>query len=217
MRKRSGSQGVKWIIDRVAALVLAVVSTPVMAVIGVAILIEDGPPILFVQQRAGRGGRPFRMLKFRSMVRDAIAQHAIVTEDPFGVVRDDPRITSTGRFLRRTGLDEIPQLFNVLAGQMSFVGPRPDLLEQVANYTPQDRGRLAVRPGITGLAQVRGREEIGWPDRIALDVWYIEHWSLWLDAKIVLLTVGQLFRSEPDPVPDSMNVDRARERRDRHP
>ena len=135
-----------------------------------------------------------------------------VTEDPFGVVRDDPRITATGRFLRRTGLDELPQLCNVLVGQMSLVGPRPDVLEQVANYTPEDRRRLAVRPGITGWAQVRGRDEIGWPERIALDVWYIEHWSLLLDAKILLLTALQPFRADPDPVPDIMNVERARGR-----
>jgi lipopolysaccharide/colanic/teichoic acid biosynthesis glycosyltransferase len=209
---RRGARASKWIIDRTAALIVALAALPGMLVIAIAILLDDGRPVLFVQQRAGRGGRPFPMLKFRSMVGDAIAQHAVVTEDPFGVVRDDPRITSTGRFLRRTGLDELPQLLNVLVGQMSLVGPRPDVLEQVANYTPDDRRRLTVRPGITGWAQVRGREQIGWPDRIALDVWYVEHWSLWLDMKIVLLTIGQLFRAEPDPIPDAMNVERARER-----
>ena len=212
MRTRSVGYGVKWIIDRVVALVFAVVSAPVMAVIAVAIVVDDGPPVLFVQRRAGSGGRPFRMLKFRSMVRTAIADHGGVTEDPFGVIRDDPRITATGRFLRRTGLDELPQLFNVLVGQMSLVGPRPDVLEQVANYTPADRRRLAVRPGITGWAQVRGRDEIGWPERIALDVWYIEHWSLLLDAKILLLTALQPFRADPDPVPDTMNIERGRGR-----
>ena len=213
MTTRSLARGVKWLIDRVAALLLTVLSAPVMALIAVAIVIDDGPPVLFVQRRAGRRGRPFRMLKFRSMVRTAIADHREVTEDPFGVVRHDPRITWTGRVLRRTGLDELPQLLNVLVGQMSLVGPRPDVLEQVANYTPEDRRRLAVRPGITGWAQVRGRDEIGWPARIALDVWYIDHWSLWLDAKIVLLTVGQLFRREPEPAPDTMNIDRARRQR----
>jgi lipopolysaccharide/colanic/teichoic acid biosynthesis glycosyltransferase len=208
------SRGGKWVFDRVAALLLVVVSAPLMAAIAVAILIDDGPPVLFVQRRAGRDGRPFSALKFRSMIRDAIAQHGHVTEDPFGVVPHDPRITPPGRFLRRTGLDEIPQLLNVLVGQMSLVGPRPDIVEQVANYTPQDRRRLDVRPGITGWAQVRGREEIGWPERIALDLWYIEHWSLWLDAKILLLTVGQLFRADPNPAPDTMNIQRARRLRD---
>ena len=210
---RSLARGVKWLIDRVAALVLTVLSAPVMAVIAVAIVIDDGRPVLFVQPRAGRGGRPFRMLKFRSMVRTAIADHRNVTEDPFGVIRDDPRITATGRFLRRTGLDELPQLLNVLVGQMSLVGPRPDVLEQVENYTAGDRRRLAVRPGITGWAQVGGRDEIGWPERIALDVWYIDHWSLWLDAKILVLTAWQPFRAEPDPAADTMNIERARRRR----
>jgi lipopolysaccharide/colanic/teichoic acid biosynthesis glycosyltransferase len=217
MRRAPLERLTKWVLDRLGALVLIILSAPATVVVAVAIVLDDGRPVLFVQQRAGRYGRPFPMLKFRSMVRDAIAQHAAVTEDPFGVVRHDPRVTSTGRFLRRTGLDELPQLLNVLAGHMSLVGPRPDVLEQVANYTPEDRRRLSVRPGITGWAQVQGREEIAWPDRIALDVWYIEHWSLRLDAKIILLTVGQLFRSEPHPVPDSMNVERARQRRDRHP
>jgi lipopolysaccharide/colanic/teichoic acid biosynthesis glycosyltransferase len=212
MRTRSFARGVKWLIDRVVALVLTVLSAPVMAIIAVAIVIDDGPPVLFVQRRAGRRGRPFRMLKFRSMIRTAIADHREVTEDPFGVIRHDPRITATGRFLRRTGLDELPQLLNVLVGQMSLVGPRPDVLEQVANYTPQDRHRLTVRPGITGWAQVRGRDEIGWPERIALDVWYIDHWSLWLDAKILLLTAAQPFRAEPAPASDTMNIERARER-----
>jgi lipopolysaccharide/colanic/teichoic acid biosynthesis glycosyltransferase len=202
----------KWLLDRLGASLMIVLSAPAAVVVAIAVVVEDGPPVLFVQRRVGKGGRPFRMLKFRSMVRDAIAQHAAVTDDPFGVVRGDPRITSTGRFLRRTGLDELPQLLNVLVGQMSLVGPRPDVPEQVANYTPEEQRRLAVRPGITGWAQVQGREEIGWPDRIALDIWYIEHWSLWLDVKIILLTIGQLFRAEPDPVHDAMNVERARER-----
>jgi lipopolysaccharide/colanic/teichoic acid biosynthesis glycosyltransferase len=213
MRAKRASHLAKWCIDRLAALFLLLVSTPATAVIVVAILIEDGQPVLFVQRRAGRDGRPFPMLKFRSMIRNAMAEHQVVTEDPFGVVRDDPRITATGRFLRRTGLDELPQLLNVLVGQMSLVGPRPDVLEQVANYTPEDRRRLAVRPGITGWAQVRGRDEIGWPERIALDVWYIDHWSLWLDARILLLTAWQPFRAEPDPAPDTMNIDRARRQR----
>jgi lipopolysaccharide/colanic/teichoic acid biosynthesis glycosyltransferase len=215
---RRTARATKWIMDRIAALLMTLVFLPGMIVIAIAISLDDGRPILFVQRRIGKHGRAFPMLKFRSMVRDAIAQHSAVTDDPFGVVRNDPRITSTGRFLRRTGLDELPQLLNVLVGQMSLVGPRPDVPEQVANYTPEERARLAVPPGITGWAQVRGREAIGWPDRIALDLWYIDHWSVWLDLKIILLTIGQLFRTEPDPVHDAMNVDRSRERqRDRLP
>jgi lipopolysaccharide/colanic/teichoic acid biosynthesis glycosyltransferase len=212
VRGKRASRLAKWCIDRIAALVLMLLSAPVTVMIVVAILIDDGRPVLFVQRRAGRDGRPFPMLKFRSMIRGAISEHKLVTEDPFGVVRDDPRITATGRFLRRTGLDELPQLLNVLVSQMSLVGPRPDVLEQVANYSQEDRRRLAVRPGITGWAQVRGRDEIEWPERIALDVWYIDHWSLLLDAKILLFTAWQPFRADPDPVPDTMNIERARRR-----
>jgi lipopolysaccharide/colanic/teichoic acid biosynthesis glycosyltransferase len=147
------------------------------------------------------------------MVVDAVeAGKRLGLEDPWGLLPDDPRITRSGRFLRRTSLDELPQLINVLKGEMSLVGPRPDLVEQVANYSDRDRRRLAVRPGITGWSQVQGREEIGWPERFEQDAWYIEHWSLRLDARIVLATFTQLFRSGEAPVEDTMNIERARAR-----
>jgi len=123
-------------------------------------------------------------------------------------VRNDPRITRSGRVLRRTGLDELPQLFNVLAGQMSLVGPRPDIPEQAVHYSDHDRLRLRVLPGISGWSQVHGRDEIGWPERIMQDIWYIDHWSLALDARIAWLTIFQFGRDEPDPVFDDMNVER---------
>jgi lipopolysaccharide/colanic/teichoic acid biosynthesis glycosyltransferase len=203
---------VKAVADRCLAALLIVLLAPLVAVIVAWIVIDDGRPAFFVYPRAGRNGRPFRMLKFRTMVRDAIeiGRRERLSDDPFGIVPDDPRITGPGVFLRRTGLDELPQLVNVLVGQMSLVGPRPDLVEQVANYTERDRGRLAVLPGITGWSQVHGRDEIGWPERIEQDLWYIEHWSLRLDSKILLRTVGQLFRDEPVPVEDTMNIERAR-------
>jgi lipopolysaccharide/colanic/teichoic acid biosynthesis glycosyltransferase len=147
------------------------------------------------------------------MVDDAIeAGKRLGLEDQWGVVPDDPRITRSGRFLRRTSLDELPQLVNVLKGEMSLVGPRPDLVDQVANYSERDRRRLAVLPGITGWSQIHGREEIGWPKRFEQDAWYIEHWSLGLDAKILLATFTTLFRPEEQPVEDAMNIERARAR-----
>jgi lipopolysaccharide/colanic/teichoic acid biosynthesis glycosyltransferase len=151
------------------------------------------------------------------MVRDAIeiGRAQRLSEDPFGLVANDPRITRTGRLLRRTGLDELPQLVNILVGQMSLVGPRPDLVEQAANYTEHDRGRLAVLPGLTGWSQVKGRDAISWPERIEQDLWYIAHWSLWLDLKIVALTVREIFRDEPEPIEDTMNIERARTARER--
>jgi lipopolysaccharide/colanic/teichoic acid biosynthesis glycosyltransferase len=204
---------VKVIIDRLTAAVALVLLSPLLAAVALWIWLDDGRPALIAQERAGKGGKPFRMLKFRTMVVDAIeAGRRLGLEDPWGLVPDDPRITHSGRFLRRTSLDELPQLLNVVKGQMSLVGPRPDLVEQVANYSERDRRRLAVLPGITGWSQVHGREEISWPARFEQDAWYVEHWSLWLDVKIVVATFTQLFRSSETPVEDKMNIERARAR-----
>ena len=210
---RSFVTTIKAVLDRFGAALALLLLSPVFAAIVVWIWLDDGRPALIAQERAGRVGKPFRMLKFRTMVVDAVeAGKRLGLADPWGLLPDDPRITRSGRFLRRTSLDELPQLINVLKGEMSLVGPRPDLVEQVANYSTRDRRRLAVRPGITGWSQVQGREEIGWPERFEQDAWYIEHWSLRLDAKILLATFAQLFRSDEAPVEDTMNIERARAR-----
>jgi lipopolysaccharide/colanic/teichoic acid biosynthesis glycosyltransferase len=203
---------VKAATDRLLAAAGLVALSPVYAGISLWILAESGRPVIFRQPRAGREGRPFSMLKFRTMVPGAVqvGRQLALSEDPFGVIPDDPRITRSGRFLRRTSLDELPQLWNVLRGDMSLVGPRPDLLEQVANYAPGDRRRLAVRPGITGWAQIHGRDEIPWEQRFELDAWYVENWSLGLDARILLGTFTQLGRPDPEPVEDTLNIERAR-------
>ena len=206
------SRFLKRLIDRVAAAVLLVLLSPLLAAIAAWILVDGGRPVLLAQERVGKGGRRFRMLKFRTMVPNALELAHELTDDPYGVVPDDPRITKPGRFLRRTSLDELPQLLNVLGGQMSLVGPRPDLVEQVANYSDRDRDRLAVEPGITGWSQVNGREEITWPERIEQDLWYIEHWSFPLDLKIIVRTFTQLRREDEQPVEDEMNIERARAR-----
>jgi lipopolysaccharide/colanic/teichoic acid biosynthesis glycosyltransferase len=203
---------IKWIADRVAALVLLVLLSPLLATFALWILIDGGRPAILAQDRAGKDGVPFRMLKFRTMVQNALELAPQLTDDPFGVVENDPRITKPGRFLRRTGLDELPQLWNVLRGQMSLVGPRPDLVEQAAHYSDSDRRRLTVEPGITGWSQVNGRESIGWPERIQQDLWYIDHWSLRLDLKILVRTFTELGRSGEKPVEDTVNIERARER-----
>lgn len=209
--------GVKWVVDRVVAAVSLVLLSPVLGAIWVWVRVDAGKPVFLTQLRAGKDGVPFRLLKVRTMVPDAVSvgRELGITEDPFGVVPGDPRITRSGRVLRRTGLDELPQLVNILSGRMSVVGPRPDLVEQAAHYSNSDRRRLSVRPGLTGWSQTHGREEIGWPERIEQDLWYIDHWSLRLDAKIVLLTFAQLFRREPEPVEDRMNIERARAARER--
>jgi lipopolysaccharide/colanic/teichoic acid biosynthesis glycosyltransferase len=206
-------RAVKAVVDRVLAAVALLLLSPLFLAIVLWIRLDDGRPALIAQERAGKDGKPFRMFKFRTMVVDAVeAGKRLGLEDPWGLLPDDPRITRSGRFLRRTSLDELPQLLNVLKGEMSLVGPRPDLVDQVANYTERDRRRLAVLPGITGWSQVQGREEIGWPERFEQDAWYIEHWSLRLDTRIVAATITQLFRSGEAPVEDTMNIERARAR-----
>jgi lipopolysaccharide/colanic/teichoic acid biosynthesis glycosyltransferase len=198
-------------LNRLAAAVALVLLSPVILVVAAWIRIADGKGVLFVQDRAGRDGVPFRMWKFRSMVHDAVGLSTrLGLADPFGLVADDPRITRCGRFLRRTSLDELPQLVNVVRGQMNLVGPRPDVLPQVANYSAEDRRRLAVKPGITGWAQVNGRDAIDWPQRFVLDRWYVDHWSPALDLKILWRTFATLHRDEVPVLVDELNIERAR-------
>jgi lipopolysaccharide/colanic/teichoic acid biosynthesis glycosyltransferase len=161
--------------------------SPLMIATALAIAIESGPPVLFVQQRVGRGGRPFGMLKFRSMVKNAAEIGSYQTS------ADDARITRVGRWIRRTSLDELPQLLNVLRGDMSLVGPRPDVPAQRAAYSEADWvERCSVRPGITGLAQARLRSLATPAQRLALDLQYVRNSSLWLDLRILLWTVARL-------------------------
>jgi sugar transferase EpsL len=204
-------RAVKAVADHIVAAVLLLLLSPLLLAITLWIWLDDGRPAVLAQERAGKNGVPFRMLKFRTMVSDALeAGRRLGLEDPWGLLPDDPRITRSGHFLRRTSLDELPQLWNVLRGQMSLVGPRPDVVEQVANYRPAERRRLDVLPGITGLAQVEGRDEIPWEERFALDAYYVDHWSLRLDARILVRTFTELGRPEPKPVEDRLNAERAK-------
>jgi lipopolysaccharide/colanic/teichoic acid biosynthesis glycosyltransferase len=199
-------------LNRLAAALALVLLSPVILVVAAWIRIADGPGILFIQDRAGRGGVPFRMLKFRTMVHGSVALSAeLGIGDPFGLVENDPRITRCGAFLRRTSLDELPQLVNVLRGQMRLVGPRPDVLPQVANYSAEDARRLEVKPGITGWAQVNGRDDIDWPQRFALDRWYVDHRSPALDLRILWRTFATLHRGEPPVHVDELNIQRAQD------
>ena len=169
--------------DLAVTALAGIIAIPLGLVIALLIRCTTGGPVLFRQTRTGHHGREFEILKFRTM-RDA--RHP---DEP-----DAPRITRLGALLRRTSLDELPQLWNVVRGEMGVIGPRPTLPEQVVHYSPRQRGRLAVRPGLTGWAQVRGRNSITWPQRIELDLWYVEHHSLLLDARILVLTVKVLLR-----------------------
>jgi lipopolysaccharide/colanic/teichoic acid biosynthesis glycosyltransferase len=169
--------------DVVGASVGFALASPVLAAAALAIKLEDGGPVFYRQRRVGYQGRDFDLLKLRTMVVGAERQGA-----GFAVNRGDPRITRTGRILRRLSLDEFPQLWNVVRGDMSLIGPRPTLRYQVEQYTPRQRRRLDVKPGLTGWAQVNGRTKLPWDERIELDVWYVEHRSPWVDLKILLRT-----------------------------
>jgi lipopolysaccharide/colanic/teichoic acid biosynthesis glycosyltransferase len=173
--------------DLVAAAIGLVLASPALALGALGIKLEDRGPVFYRQRRVGRDGRDFDLVKLRTMVVGAEAQG-------WAVNRGDPRITRVGRLLRRLSVDELPQLWNVVRGEMSLVGPRPTLRYQVEQYTPRQRRRLEVKPGITGWAQVHGRASLPWDERIELDVWYVEHRSPWLDLKILAKTPGALFR-----------------------
>jgi lipopolysaccharide/colanic/teichoic acid biosynthesis glycosyltransferase len=177
----------KRLIDVVLAGLALLLLSPVLVVAALAILMEDGRPVLFRQVRIGRGGREFGMYKFRSMVKNAAAI------GPYFTSGDDPRITRTGRFLRRTSIDELPQLLNVLAGDMSLVGPRPDVPAQRSLYTEADWAmRCSVAPGITGLAQAELRSEATPEQRLALDLRYAREHSVMMDLCIMAKTAGRL-------------------------
>jgi lipopolysaccharide/colanic/teichoic acid biosynthesis glycosyltransferase len=165
-----------------------VVSSPLLAAAALAVKLEDGGPVLFRQTRVGKDGVDFELLKLRTMVEGADRQGA-----GFAVDRGDARITRVGRILRRTSIDELPQLWNVVRGEMSVIGPRPTLRYQVERYTERQRKRLDVRPGLTGWAQVHGRATLPWAERIELDVWYVEHRSPRVDLEILLRTPLALF------------------------
>ena len=173
--------------DRPLAALALVVTMPVLALAAAAIRLEGGGPAFFRQRRVGRNGEPFELFKLRTMVSGAESFGAGIVVD-----QGDPRITRVGAILRRLSIDELPNLFNVLRGEMALVGPRPTIEVQVDRYTPRQRRRLEVRPGMTGWAQVNGRASLPWHERIELDVWYVDNRSLALDLKILVRTAGLL-------------------------
>lgn len=172
----------RWV-DIIFALLLLVLFWPLMVLVSLAVIVESGWPPIFIQERAGLRGKPFRIFKFRTMLRKSLFYAG-----------DEQRITRLGRFLRSTSMDELPQLFNVLRGDMSLVGPRPTLPYQVERYTHEQSKRLAVLPGMTGWAQVNRGELLSWEERINHDIWYIENHSVWLDFRILVMTLGVVFR-----------------------
>jgi lipopolysaccharide/colanic/teichoic acid biosynthesis glycosyltransferase len=185
------AEAIKRAIDIVGAAAGLAIAAPVLAIAAAAIKLQDGGPVFFRQMRLGRGEQPFEVLKLRTMTVDAdtIRSDGIVEEG-------DPRITRAGALFRRTAIDELPQLWHVLRGEMSLVGPRPVPLPHLERYDARQRRRLEVRPGLTGWAQIHGRASLPWPERLELDLWYVEHRSLALDARILARTAGVLLRRD---------------------
>ncbi len=198
----------KRLFDLLVAVPALILAVPVLVVLAVLVRMNLGTPILFRQRRPGLGGRTFTILKFRTMTdaRDADGRP----------LSDEQRLTRFGRFLRSTSLDELPELVNVILGQMSLVGPRPLLVKYLPHYSPREAMRHDLRPGLTGWAQVNGRNNLGWEVRLEMDAWYVEHCSLWLDLKVLALTVAKVLRREnitADPSLRIVDFDEDRKRR----
>ncbi|MBW4633788.1 MAG: sugar transferase [Iphinoe sp. HA4291-MV1] len=188
VRLTKHSRLIKFVLDRFVAAIALLVFSPVMLVLAIAVYFQIGRPIFYTEARPGKGSHIFKFYKFRSMTNNRDSQGKLLP--------DDQRITAVGYFLRKTSLDELPQLWNVLKGEMSFVGPRPLHARYLERYTPEQARRHEVKPGITGWAQINGRNSISWEKKFQLDVWYVDHWSLWLDLKILILTIWKVIKKE---------------------
>lgn len=186
--KNKGSRIIKSVFDRVVAAILLLVFSPLILIVAIAVHARMGGSVIFSQPRPGKDEKIFDFYKFRTMTneRDALGN----------LLPDEQRIIPFGLFLRKTSLDELPQLWNILKGDMSFIGPRPLLVDYLKSYSPEQARRHEVKPGITGLAQVKGRNSISWEEKFQLDVWYIDNWSLLLDLKIIFLTVFKVITQE---------------------
>ncbi len=192
----------KRLVDLTGSLLGLLLLSPVFLLLTLAIRRRMGPPAIFSQRRGGLEGRPFMLRKFRSMTDER--------DEAGELLPDADRLTPLGVFLRRTSLDELPQLWNVLCGDMSLVGPRPLLLEYVPLYDERQRKRLSVKPGITGWAQINGRNALTWEEKFELDVWYVEHRTFWLDAKILAITAWKVLRREGIAHPGEATMPRFR-------
>jgi sugar transferase EpsL len=189
----------KRIFDLIATSLGLLLLSPILLLTALFVRIFLGDPVLFRQKRPGYKGRPFYVQKFRTMTD--------VTDSAGNLLPDSQRLTRLGRFLRATSLDELPELFDILSGQMSLVGPRPLLMEYLEKYSPEQMRRHDVYPGLTGWAQINGRNTTDWSDRFAMDVWYVDHWSLWLDIKIILVTIWKVLKREGVNQPGQATVE----------
>jgi lipopolysaccharide/colanic/teichoic acid biosynthesis glycosyltransferase len=196
----TGSDALKRAFDIVASASALIVLAPVLGAVALMVRLRMGSPVLFRQTRPGLGGKPFGMIKFRTM------RHAVGPDgEPLS---DEERLTPFGRWLRATSLDELPELWNVLKGDMSLVGPRPLLMEYLPLYSPDQARRHEVRPGLTGWAQINGRNALSWDRKFELDVWYVDRHNLWLDVKIMLLTILYILTRDGISAPGSATMDK---------
>lgn len=178
----------KYLLDLILSLILLILLLPIFLIIFINVRKKIGKPVFFKQERPGKKGKVFMMYKFRTMTNE---------KDKNGnLLPDNQRLTKFGLFLRKTSLDELPELFNIIKGEMSFVGPRPLLVKYLERYNDEQKRRHEVKPGLTGWAQINGRNAISWEEKFKLDVWYVDHWSLWLDIKIFSLTIYKVLRRE---------------------
>jgi sugar transferase EpsL len=198
MRQAGWQFALKVILDRTVAAVLLIVLSPLIAVIAAIVRITMGSPVLFRQTRPGFHERPIRIAKFRTM-RDALDKEG-------RPLPDVERLTLIGRMIRAASLDELPQLWNVLRGDLSLVGPRPLLMQYLDRYSPEQRRRHDVMPGVTGWAQINGRNAISWPQKFALDLWYVDHWSVWLDLEILARTFGHVIARKQTQHPGHVSM-----------
>ena len=192
-------QLIKRIFDVLFALTALIFLAPVLIVVSIVIVIFDGFPVFFSQTRPGKNGNPFKLHKFRTMKE--------VRNQKIELIPDGERITNFGVMLRRMSLDELPELFNVLKGEMSIVGPRPLLLQYLKRYSDEQIRRHEVLPGITGWAQINGRNAISWEEKFRLDVWYVDHWTFWLDIRIILQTIWKVIKGEGISQPGRATMD----------
>lgn len=182
------SRLIKSVLDRIVAAIGLIALSPVLLGVAIAIYFRMGEPVIFTQPRPGKDNQIFNFYKFRTMTDECDAEG--------NLLEDEERLTAFGQFLRESSFDELPQLWNILKGDMSFVGCRPLMVNYLELYTPEQLRRHEMKPGLTGLAQITGRNAITWPEKFQLDVWYVDNWSLWLDMKILLLTVWKVVTRE---------------------
>ena len=193
---------IKRIFDVIISLISLIILFPIFTITGILIKLDSDGPIFFRQERVGKSGKVFKIYKFRTMVLNAENIGL-----GYAVQKNDSRITKVGKYLRSNGIDELPQILNALKGEMSLVGPRPTLLYQVQKYTAWEKRRLEMRPGITSLMIISGHNKLSWPEKIKTDIYYIDHWSLWLDLKILFKTVWVIVFTREGIYEDNPKVD----------